>query len=108
MVFTPTGSMFRYYVIRWAPDPTRLKGRPAKAFAGTRKTAPHPGPLRAGGVAKVLHGRLPIAEASGSESPMDEEVFAFGSFRLSPAQRMLSEDENQCASAAARSIFWLP
>ena len=25
---------------------------------------------------------------------MDEEVFAFGSFRLNPAQRMLSEDGN--------------
>ena len=26
------------------------------------------------------------------DCPMDEEVFAFGSFRLNPAQRMLSED----------------
>jgi predicted ATPase len=46
----------------------------------------------------LLHGLRKSAtaginqDASEDESPMDEEVFAFGSFRLIPAQRMLSED----------------
>src|SRR3984893_12549456 len=31
-------------------------------------------------------------EALEDDSPMDEETFAFGSFRLIPAQRMLLED----------------
>jgi hypothetical protein len=39
---------------------------------------------------------------------MDEEVFAFGSFRLIPAQRMLSEDGKPVRiGGRARSIFWL-
>lgn len=45
-----------------------------------------------GGLAKILRGRYQFADASEDDSPMDEELFAFGSFRLSPAQRMLSED----------------
>jgi DNA-binding winged helix-turn-helix (wHTH) protein len=31
-------------------------------------------------------------DALQDDSPVDEEVFAFGSFRLIPAQRMLLED----------------
>jgi hypothetical protein len=44
-------------------------------------------------------GRLPTHFAAGmigrlieDDCPMDEETFAFGSFRLIPAQRMLFED----------------
>ena len=32
-------------------------------------------------------------DASEDDAPMDEEVFAFASFRLVPAQRALLEDE---------------
>jgi hypothetical protein len=52
---------------------------------------PNPAPL-------LLHGLRKSAnvdinhDASDDDAPMDEEVFAFGSFRLIPAQRMLFED----------------
>jgi hypothetical protein len=36
---------------------------------------------------------------------MDEEIFAFGSFRLIPAERALFEQGKRCASEAVRSIF---
>jgi hypothetical protein len=44
-------------------------------------------------------------EALEDDSPMDEETFAFGSFRLIPAQRMLFEDGDRCALAAGPWTF---
>jgi predicted ATPase/DNA-binding winged helix-turn-helix (wHTH) protein len=45
-----------------------------------------------GGLEKAFHARYQLRKPLESDCPMDEEVFAFGSFRLIPAQRMLSEN----------------
>ena len=66
-----------------------------KLFASVctcRFTRPNAPPLLPHGLRKSATIGI-NQDASEDDAPMDEEVFAFGSFRLVPAQRALLEDE---------------